>query len=674
MALFFLLNAISATSKVSLVIEIIFILFYGFILWLIKRNDSLYRPLLDIKIILPLCLCITIVYFLIAFPLNDFNSIVFKSDFVQFQTIAAKGIETIKHGGLFGWDSSLVGGYYTLADMNNNMSFLMLPFAIFGNKIAFHLMLLFFVAAFPLLIYYLIKLKTEDNMIYVYSLIFSIPFLLYYFRSSLRTGTIDWFLGAFFFTLSLISLELYYKKTRFSPLLLTISLGVLFYMHLGIFIFSLFFIFLEFLSRPNKNKHALKLLIILFFVFLATIHFTYYFLSHPDYLILNNAQFNPLKQPLNVFGFSSDNFFADFSSFITLSFAPHDINRLTFLFLPIIFALKRYYNKDLNPIKYYGFMAVAFLLPYFGSTSLYLLIARIIYILPIFIIISLSYWINTVAEKHKLLAITILLCLPIVVSPSPSPFPHIKNLASYNKELVANVQTMDGNLILLETRTTWQIVSNKGKRNEVDPLKNNLESLFPLETGKKFFANYSIGYHHSRFRANAITAGTYRGDFVDNYPISTFNDLMTKWGIHYLILWSNTSIDYFGKYPQYYRKVWNDKDWYIFEFRRADTRSVATSSGSGSLIDKDYFGKIVILKNIKKNEEVVVRSNYLENWRAFYKGAPVLLYDKGGQMAFKSPAKDDVTIELKFPKYIGLSIIAIGSILAMFLLCYNKIL
>ena len=152
-------------------------------------------------------------------------------------------------------------------------------------------MLLAFLLAFPALTYILVSLKTEDRTTRNAALLLSIPFALYYFRNPLHTGTIDTFMAAPLLILTLIAVELMYKKTRFATFLLTVSLALTFYAHIGIFVLSGAFIALELFTRPEKEKYLPRFIAAAVFTFLLTINFSYFFLSHLHCFSVSNSTF-----------------------------------------------------------------------------------------------------------------------------------------------------------------------------------------------------------------------------------------------------------------------------------------------------------------------------------------------------------------------------------------------
>jgi hypothetical protein len=114
--------------------------------------------------------------------------------------------------------------------------------------------------------------------------------------------------------------------------------------------------------------------------------------------------------------------------------------------------------------------------------------------------------------------------------------------------------------------------------------------------------------------------------------------------------------------------TWHDANWTVYRADNNDIRSVVAPHGSGIMVNQDPFGKTVKLSNVRKGDEIVLRSDFMRQWKGYYNGRPVPLYEKDGQIAFKAPREGAYDLTLKFPKYGLLTAISLCSLLAMFLL------
>jgi hypothetical protein len=92
----------------------------------------------------------------------------------------------------------------------------------------------------------------------------------------------------------------------------------------------------------------------------------------------------------------------------------------------------------------------------------------------------------------------------------------------------------------------------------------------------------------------------------------------------------------------------------------ADTRSVVTTSGSGRLANLDFLGGDVQLLDVVAGSPVIVRANYYPAWRAHDGDREIALYSADGQLAFRAPRDGSYVVRLVYPRYRGLTILALG--------------
>ena len=66
-----------------------------------------------------------------------------------------------------------------------------------------------------------------------------------------------------------------------------------------------------------------------------------------------------------------------------------------------------------------------------------------------------------------------------------------------------------------------------------------------------------------------------------------------------------------------------------------------------------------MLRDVRAGEPVVVRTRFYPAWRAFADGREVPLQNRGGQLSFDAPASGSYTVRLEYPRYRGLSMLAL---------------
>ena len=105
-----------------------------------------------------------------------------------------------------------------------------------------------------------------------------------------------------------------------------------------------------------------------------------------------------------------------------------------------------------------------------------------------------------------------------------------------------------------------------------------------------------------------------------------------------------------------------DGPWSHFELVDADSRSVVSASGTARLRNLDFLSGEVQLTDARAGDPVIVRMNYYPAWRAFVRDRRIDVYESGGQLAFRAPENGSYVVRLEYPRYRGLSLIAVCSL------------
>ena len=265
--------------------------------------------------------------------------------------------------------------------------------------------------------------------------------------------------------------------------------------------------------------------------------------------------------------------------------------------------------------------------------------------------------------------------------------PRLENLEHYSPSFVRKIRGLGGNLVLFEAQGGWNYATETKLRRQSEKWSDDIHfvGVVALETGKNLFSTTIDGFHPSTFRSNAVSIGTYKGRFLSEYAPQEIDALLRKWGIKYLVVWSNEARNYFGRQGSLYKRIWNIDTgelqragfepvrWEVCEFLDADPRSVVVAPGSGEIETKDYFTKTLRLQGVKTGERVIVRMYYFPSWKASWEGHAVGLFNEEGQLALRSPADGNMIIRLYFPKNTLLTILAVSSLAVCFFLAKRGI-
>lgn len=596
-------------------------------------------------------------YFLLSFPLREWASYILVDDYPVVFVQSLRGWEILKQGGYFGWDPAFLGGYFTVGNIGTNLVHFLLPLSIFGWEFGYHLMLLLSFLAFPLLCFYYLKIYCGiDDKDALIAVPIAALFALSYFNDMLRWGRVAAFIAIDLTILALIFYARLKQGRRFSFFFLILTLTLLLYTHLVTLSFCLLLILIDLALEPGRKKlkyilYSLALLLVISLPALI------YVIKYKSYFIFHVRDYLPKQIP--TWGLYS---YRIQSLMLSGPLAQYKIFAVPFL---LYMAFKPRWKKEVFALSF--FLLLPLVIPFnwneWAGRVEYLNRFLVVVILSGFLIINRkkSYF----AILYAALFAGLILSFPVKIY----VFPHGKPGNFYNQPLIKKVKTLEGRYIAAENNQHWNHLGDK-----IVPRFHFLP-LLQLETGKYLFSHMQDGYHFAVYRANSFEGGIFRGKPVTEWAIEDINDVLSKWGIRYLVLWNKVSKEYFSSHPNYYAKIWEDPDWVIFEYRDSDIKAVVVdNNGSGIIAKEDYFDKQIKLYNTKKGSRVTVRSNYFPAWKAYYDNKEIPVLNIDGQIGFKAPESGNYSIELKYPRYTIFNILAVISLALSGFLSYKKIL
>jgi hypothetical protein len=150
------------------------------------------------------------------------------------------------------------------------------------------------------------------------------------------------------------------------------------------------------------------------------------------------------------------------------------------------------------------------------------------------------------------------------------------------------------------------------------------------------------------------------GRAIGTWPRARFIAELRRWGIRHLLVIHEPTRRYLTA-PEFTRDA--DVGPYAhFELRDADTRSVATPTGRGDLVEHNPLGARIALSDVHAGDRVVVRTNYYPAWTASARGVEVPLVDAGGQLAFAAPFDGTYDVTLAYPRRPWLFVVALAGL------------
>lgn len=546
--------------------------------------------------------------------------------------------------------------------MSTNLIHFLLPVSFLGWEEGFHLILLLAFLAFPVLCFYYVRTCLHVNSD---KALITLPiasfFVLYYFQNILRCGQISTFFGIDLTIMGLIAFERLRENKSYSFFLLTLILSLLFYTHLGMFLYSVMFIFIDFLLTPNRKD--LKYICYLGgFLLIISSPFLIYLIKYSRYVILDNYKYTSPHFSLNVY-------LIQIIRRLYKTFNLHLTNRFLYA---LLFSLYMFNKKTWKkPAIFTLFLIVLYMII---PMHLYLLLSRIVHLVPFLLSILLAGFLITNYEKKHFAFLSFglilsFICFYPVLIRKPYIFRHGKPGNFYNRPLVETIKSLEGRYIAVENNQHWRHLGPG-----VIPNFHWLP-LLQLETKKLFFSNFKDGYHHTSYRANSLEGGYFQGKRIDEWAVEDLNKILSKWGIRYLVVWNETTKKYFSDKTQFFEKIWHDVDWIIFKFRNSDIRSaVVDGKGQAEVIDNDFYEKQIMLFNCEKNSRIVVRSNYFPAWKGYYNNKEISVINFEGQIGFFAPDSGNYIVTMKYPRYTFFNILAILALMLCVFLSYKRVL
>jgi hypothetical protein len=622
-----------------------------------------------IRLIAFFSLLLLIVFF-IKFNFPTWNMVIFNDDYTWGYSVSTRCMETIKQGGMFGWDSQLLGGYCTVVDAAGNKSLFLLPFAsVLGPAAGYHTMIFFFYLVFPCLCFWYTRIVFSDVKAGAIAFVFASIFLVSFFRNFMAFGMVDDLMGLDFFILNLILYEKVKSGSRYAAFFLCLSLFCTLYSHMGFLVFSVIYITLELIVSFSR-----KLLIQTILVFglgaLMTLHnvFTLFISRHfifgdPDRFIAHKASLAEILQ-------QTSTFFTNLVIAKKAFSANFQLESIVIALLPVFACLFLTGNRRVRILLLS--VGIAILIQGVSPFPVFGIFAwRINYTLAFFYPVILSFFILHQFKAGRLGGIILapLLFLPMVKTNTFYPFPHIPSIQKQAEPVYSTIKQLEGNMLWLESFSHLNVFFySDSLRSEYPSMSGHWGSLLAMETGKRFLTNPQELWGMTGARDALINNGVFRGRPIGETPISEINETAKKWGVKYVIIWSKNSMAYFTNAPAFYTLRWAGFGFYIFEFLQADPRSVVVSQGQGFVTDHDYFGKTVSFTNVKAGDTAIIRQNYFPAWTYAYKGKNISVLNKNGQMAVIIPESGDLILNLNFPRYTMVTAIAFFALLISFLI------
>ncbi len=639
------------------------------------------------RVNLVLIFIITMALFFKMFPPGSLNDYIFQDDYGVFLYKTNLDLECLKAGYLYGWDGDFLGGYPSFLNLRS-VAFLFLPLRIFfPEEAAFHLFILGSFLAFPFLVYIASQRLLGEEKKSLLAGWCAVALLCGYRANILGFGMIPTFVSVSLFLLSFILFAGLLEGKRFYGFFLTLALSLSFFVHFGHFVHTVLFlgiiyIFLRSIGGKVNGLTWRKGLIIFIALLFIVSPFLTLLLRFRDYLIPTRYWEPHPGGFSNLIGYLKETLWDARPSFAFMGeehfgFRVRRFHPVAVLLLPVAF-----YNFKFRKEKAFLPTLLLFALIFFTLfsfiSSVELLMDRLNFFAPPILALFIGSWLYQ-AHKRKVyfvhfLVVVLLFFLFVSLFMTTEPVEHINNLQDFNPDLVEKTKGLDGHMVLFENAAGGSPLWDRSRDFELAPRPHvHVVSYAQRYAKKRFLAHPGFDPHpYHKIRDVYIVNGTYLGRSLKEFPQIKFKALLRKWGVKYLVIWSDTASDYFLAQPQSFERIYDDDEFYIFQFLQADPRGVVTEGGQGEIVQEDHFNIRLGLRAVQKGERVILRYNHFPLWRAFWQkgGMPeeIRLEDYEGQISFISPTSGDYTVHLVFPRewwWAVLSLAGLGGLFAL---------
>lgn len=609
-------------------------------------------------------MCCVIAAFLKNFPAAQWHSVIFVDDYAPGYAASIKGLGALFQGGLFGWDSRVLGGYFMASEVPMNRALFLLPFAaLCGPQAGYHMMVFFFYCAFPVLSFAYARSIGCGRGASTGAFFFAGVFLIGFLRGILHYGMIDVLMGLDFFILNLVLFERLKAGRNMAAFYLSISIAASMYAHITFFLCSIIVFAVE-LIRVRSKSLAIKTFIVLVFSFFMTLWQVFYFIYYHRYFITNPELFDPSSLTLAGQIVSTVKSIAQEFNPVHPYWWNAEPQALAMSLACVLAYCAITFGQPFRRLV--GFIGIFVFLCCLQFQASAIVTSRAMYCVQFFLIIILGKFTAQQFNERRFhnIIIALFLMTPIF---SPSTYrsaDHIKSIREQWPDFYNTVSGFDGNMVLLENIAHWDLTPDTLATPRYKPVDAHWESLVSYEAGQRLFCTTMEGYHYSIYRGNAINSGTFRGKRIDRYDPAEIAKVILKWGIRYLVVWSDDSKKFLTEAPSLFRSVKSVNGWYVFQFLKADPRTVVMQRGRGVCEDFDYFAKRLYLSDAVRGDTVTIRQNYFPSWKAWQGGKQVPVFNRDGQLAILAPVCGKSAIDLTFPKYPLFSAAAVLSMAA----------
>jgi hypothetical protein len=616
------------------------------VLTIVAVRQRLWTALTDARLARWACLLgisLLVGAFFCWFPPSTWRQIPFLDNWVPRYQSTIDQVALLRRGAFVGWNWWFLGGYQLSSDLTQNLGVLAFPFVVLmGPQVGFHLLHAVLFAAVPVLVYFDLQESDSREAATLAAAIACILTAGYCF-SAVRSGDTNSLAGVCSATLAVVAIHRAHRDRRDGALLLALALVLTAYTHLGFFAYAIVYCVLHAVYYRDARAGFLLLGGVVC-ALIGTLPAMWENWTLRSFFSFNNVLLHPPES------FQWGAFARQFYYNVEILFRPgrwfNDYTTPIRVFLPVTVLLA---CGRRSRIGFYAWAALATLaLMTLNYSEFGFAFSRPFHMLPVLTAPVVAGFLVRYGGSRTVVVAT-LACLALYVSIVFSRVPHVNGLEDWNPALVSRITDATAGMVLVENSPHLDMIESGDRSTPKTPFGVHFEPLLPVSTGRRFYAGFWDGWQWSVFRQNLLAAGAMWGRSLEEISDTDVVAELRRWGIQDVFVWSPAAQQFFARSP-HFSKRWHSERWQHFLLDAADTRSVVTDNGSGSLADLDPLGARVLLKDVAAGSQVVVRTNYYPAWSARVGRTAVPLLEVNGQLAFRAPESGSYEILLEYPR------------------------
>jgi hypothetical protein len=595
--------------------------------------------------------------FVFWFPVTDWQRLPFLDNWPARYQAAIDGIALLRRGAIVGWQWQFLGGYHLSSDITVSLAVLaFLPVTLFGGPAGFHLLHVLLFSAVPLIVWIDLRREYRDGIPELAAAV-----------AALTTASVAYALGKSGDTNSLAGVVCVLgamaashaarRGVRAGGPLQVVCLGLAYYSHAGFILYAGIYLAAECLFYRDRHT-VTRAVVAMAAAAIVALPLTWETWRHPEFFNFNNRIYDP-DTPFHWADFLQKIYYN-----IEILFLPwrwfNDFTALALVFAPVMLFVA------ITERSRAGFYAWVVLLT-LALTRLHTPQFGYAFFRPFYMLVAVTApvlaWFIARQSGTRWLAATLTALIGIFVQVWFGAVPHVARVNEYTAPLIERIRRSDGALVLVENSPHRNMNASPGGRVEPKPFPAHFEAFLAAETGRRLYAGLWDGWQWSPWRGQLVAGGAFMGRGLAETAPDAFEAELQRWGIRHLLVWSGTTNGYLTGNPNFV-PGWSEGAWTEYTYLRADPRSVATASGSGTLAAYDPLGASIELTGVGAGDEVIVRTNYYPVWQARWNGRAVSLHERDGQLAFHAPAAGDFRVELVYPRRPWLWLLAFGALVA----------